>query len=334
MNLLSRTKDQFLDFGEVHYLVDSDYRTQAQGWSRADRTGPLDLYLERANAQFQYVFRTADYSSDAVAIQAANDALIDFRGDVLLFTPGAYSVATALTIDVPDARWLGPRCSHPSVARTSLTAAVANAFAIGAAADRMEFGFMEFIPLTAATMFDLAAVDKLHVHDCFHNADGIGASTDTIFWAPATSAAHLMFDRNYIWVDAAQGPWINCEGITKGLVASDFVIVVEAGTWAAAIDFEGIGDCNFSVGPGIITGGGTALTSLVTAANKTTGTTHGMAVDIKASTVGPAAASLIVGTSPEVDILNCWRAVAADASLLTFTSGGSVTWLSGVPYTG
>jgi len=102
MNLLSRTKDQFLDFGEVHYMVDSDYRTQAQGWSRADRTGPLDLYLARANAQFQYVFRTADYSSDAVAIQAANDALIDFRGDVLLFTPGAYSVATALTIDVRD----------------------------------------------------------------------------------------------------------------------------------------------------------------------------------------------------------------------------------------
>mgnify|MGYP001609971925 CR=1 FL=1 len=219
-NSLSLVRPPVPDFGQVHYMVDSDYRTAAQGWSRSDRTGPLDLYEARKAGPggAQYVFRTGDYTSDSVALQAANDGLIDFRGDALIFTPGAYSLATAITVDVPDARWLGPPVSHPSVARASITAAVANALAIGAAADRMEFGYLEFIPLTAATMFDLAAVDKLHVHDCFHNADGIGASTGTIFWAPATSAQHLFFNRSYVWVDAAQGPWINCEGIAKGVI--------------------------------------------------------------------------------------------------------------------
>ena len=332
---LQQVRDLFHDFGEVHYMVDSDYRTIAQGWSRADRTGPLDLYLQRANAQLNYVFRTGDYGTDALAVQAGIDAMIDFRGDTLLFTPGAYSIATARTIDVPDARWLGPRTSHPVVARASITAAVANALAIGTAADRMEFGHLEFIPLTAGTMFDLAAVDKLHVHDCFHNADGIAASTGTIFWAPATSTQHMFFNRNYVFVDAAQGPWINCEGITKGLIVQDFVIVVEAGTWAVAIDFEGVGDCNFSVGPGIITGNGTALTSLVTVSDKTVNTTHGMVVGIRASTVGPAAGSLAVGVAAaEVDIVDCWRAVATDTAQPTFTSGGAISWESGVPYTG
>ena len=324
-------------FGQTFYMVDSDYRTAAQGWSQADRTGPLDLYEARkaGHGGVQYVYRTEDYTDDTVALQAANDALVDFRGDALIFTPGAYSLVAAVTVDVPDARWLGPFVSHPTVARASITATVANQLAIGATADRMEFGYLEFIPLTAATMFDLAAVDKLHVHDCFHNADGIAASTATIFWAPATSVQHMMFERNYVWIDAAQGPWINCEGITKGLVVNDFVIVVEAGTWAAAIDFEGIGACNFSVGPGIITGNGTALTSLVTVADKTVDTTHGMVVGIRASTVGPAAGSLAVGTAAaEVDIVDCWRAVATDTAQPTFTSGGNISWESGVPYTG
>ena len=337
MNLLSRTKDSFLDFGEVHYMVDSDYRTIAQGWSRADRTGPLDLYLQRANAQLSYVFRTGDYGSDALALQAAIDAQVDFRGDVLLFTPGAYSIATARTIDVPDARWLGPRCSDPRIARASLTnAAVANVFAIGAAADRMEIGFLELLPVTAQTMFDVAAVDKLHVHDVSYDSDGVGASTSTIGFQIAANAEHMLFENLYIWNDAAQGPVVNCAGAFKGLTFRDFEIYLEAGTWAAALDFEGVGTVSFNVGPGLITGtDGAALTSLITMADKTVNTGHGVVHGIRSSTAGPASTALAVPVlAAEISIVDCWRAVDTDAAQPTFTSGGAISWESGVPFTG
>ena len=335
---LQQVRDSFLDFGEVHYMVDSDYRTIAQGWSRADRTGPLDLYLQRSNAQLQYVFRTADYASDALALQAAIDAQVDFRGDVLLFTPGAYSIATARTIDVPDARWLGPRCSAPEVARASLTnAAVASIFAIGAAADRMEIGFLELIPVTAQTMFSVAAIDKLHVHHIFVNMDGVAASTATIPFQIAASAQFMLFENTLVWCDAAQGPWINCAGALKGLTVKDFRLVQEAGTWAAVIDFEGTGAVSFDIGPGSISGtGGASITSLITAADKTQDTSHGYVHGIRASVVGPAAGSLAVATglAAELSITDCWRAVDTDAAQPTFTSGGAISWESGVPYTG
>src|SRR3970282_254331 len=125
------------DFGQVYYMVDSDYRTAAQGWSKADRTGPLDLYEARKSSagSGQYVSRTADYTSDAVAIQAAIDAQVDYRGDALLFTSGNYSVATALALNVPDSRWLGRQNRYPTTASATITAAVAAALAIDA--DRM-----------------------------------------------------------------------------------------------------------------------------------------------------------------------------------------------------
>ena len=123
------------DPAQVHYMVDSDFRTIAQGWSRADGTGPMDLYQARNPG---YVYRTTDSATDAVALQAAIDSMVDFRGDALFFTPGAYSIATVRTIDVPDARWLGPKVSHPSLARASITAAVDLVFPPTAAADRMD----------------------------------------------------------------------------------------------------------------------------------------------------------------------------------------------------
>ena len=337
MNLLSRTKDLLLDFGEVHYMVDSDYRTQAQGWSRADRTGPLDLYLQRANAQFQYVFRTADYSSDAAAIQAANDALIDFRGDALLFTPGNYSVATALTIDVPDARWLGPKCSHPTNARSTLTAAVAAAFAPSAAADRMEIGFLQLVPLTAATMFNFGAVAGAHVHDTFYNIDGIGASTATIGFVFATTSEFVTFDRNYVWCDAAQGPWIQAAGILKGLTVRDFEIFQEAGTWATAIDLAGVGATSCNIGPGTISGTAAGVvTTLVTLANKTVDDSNGFVHGVRCSTHGPTAASLVTLTTDAAtfDLADCWLGVVLDQAQPAFTSGAAISWESGVPYTG
>ena len=67
-----------LDFGQVFYLVDTDYRTQAQGWSKADHTGPLDLL----GVTHKNVFYTSglgisnSYATDAAAMQAKLDELI------------------------------------------------------------------------------------------------------------------------------------------------------------------------------------------------------------------------------------------------------------------
>ena len=338
-NSLSLVRPAYPDFGQIHYMVDSDYRTAAQGWSRSDRTGPLDLYEARKAGPggAQYVFRTADYTSDAVALQAANDALIDFRGDTILFTPGAYSIATAQTIDVPDARWLGPPVSHPSIARASLTAAVAAAFAPTAAADRMEIGYLQLVPLTAETMFNFAAVVGLDVHDTFYNADGIVASTATIGFVLATASEFASFRNSYIWCDAAQGPWVQAAGILKGLTINDFQIFQEAGTWATAVDLAGVGAVSFNIGPGSISGTAAGVvTTLVTIANKTVDDSNGFVHGVRCSTHGPAAGSMVTLTTDvaTADITDCWLAVVADAAQPTFTSGGNISWESGVPYTG
>lgn len=312
------------DTGQTFYLVDSDYRTDVQGWSQADNTGPLDLYKERNPGR---VFRTGDYSSDAVCIQAAIDAMVDFRGDTLYFTPGAYSVATALAINVPDARWLGPAVSHPCTARVSLTAAIAAAFAPTAAADRMEIANFEMIPLTAATMWNFGAIRGLHMHHNFYNADGIAANTATIFVVLATTAEFCQFTDSYVWVDGAQGNWIESSGIIKGLTIKDFELYVEAGSWASAINMDGVGASDCNIGPGYVTGGGTALTALVTIADKTKDTTHGMVHDIVCSTVGPAATALITttGADAELDMGNCWL-IRADATALAATTSAAIAY--------
>lgn len=324
------------DFGETLYMVDSDFRTIAQGWSRADRTGPLDLYLERNVGR---VFRTGDYATDAAAIQAAIDEMIDFRGDLLFFTPGAYTVVTARTLDVPDARWLGPPVSHPMQARATLTQTLAGngALALGAAADRMEFGYLRFVPITAQTFLTTAnATDGLHIHDIFYDADGIAASTATIFLETTATPRNMLLEGFYIFCDAAQGPLVNHLGAVNGFTFRDFQIFQEAGTWAAVIDFEGAGVVMWDIGPGSISGtGGAAITSLVTQADKTQATSHGKVWGVRASTVGPAAGSLAVaaGVAAEVDILDCWRAVATD-TIPPAHNAVSTDTQCGTPYTG
>mgnify|MGYP001339298615 CR=1 FL=1 len=313
------------DIGQTFYVVDANYRTIAQGWSNGDRTGPLDLWSERGRG---YVFRCGaggEHATDSVGIQAAIDAMVDFRGDALFFTPGSYSLATALAVNVPDARWLGPLVSHPVLARTSITAAVAAAIAPTAAADRMEVAFLQFIPMTAQTMWNCGALSGLHMHDCFYNADGIAASTSTIFVILATTAEFCQFTRSYVWVDAAQGPWVNSAGIIKGLTVQDFEIYLEAGTWASAINLDGVGASDCHIGPGFVTGGGTALTTLVTIADKTKDTTHGMIHDITCSTVGPAANAMVAttGADAEIDMGNCWL-MRADATALAATTSAAI----------
>src|SRR3990170_3439982 len=101
------------DIGQYFYMVDSNYRTAAQGWSRADGTGPLDLWQARQPHGDQRVFYTPEtgnhgttYASQAAALQAANDAFIDLRGDPLSPPPKNYNIAFVVVVALPYPRWL------------------------------------------------------------------------------------------------------------------------------------------------------------------------------------------------------------------------------------
>src|ERR1044071_587949 len=107
---LKRLADNFPDFGETFYVVDTNFRTQAQGWTKADKTGPLDLWEQRNEGHVFYGAGTtvgSAYATDNAAIQAAIDAGVDYRGDKVLLLPGSYSIATALTVDCTGIRILG-----------------------------------------------------------------------------------------------------------------------------------------------------------------------------------------------------------------------------------
>ena len=329
------------EIGQYYYMVDSNFRTAAQGWSRADGTGPLDLYNARNPGQVFYTPETGNpgttYASISAAIQAAIDEMVDFRGDTLFFTPGSYSVATALVINVPDARWLGPKVAHPTLAATVLTNVGASMYAPTAAADRMELAYLQLLPVTAQTMFAFAAVQGFYGHDLFINMDGVSASTSTIPFVFATTSEFINFDRLYIWVDAAQGPAIQATNAIKGLSISNFEIYVEAGSWASAFSLLSTGVAHARVGPGYIGGGGTALTTLVTVADKTTDVEQVFIHGIRSGVVGPAAGALFTATGADAStgsLVDCWRSVAFDTAQPTFTSGANISWECGVPFTG
>lgn len=264
------------DIGQTFYVVDANYRTIAQGWSNGDRTGPLDLWSERNRG---YVYRCGaggEYSTDSAGIQAAIDAMVDFRGDTLFFTPGAYSLAAALTINVPDARWLGPAVSDPRLCRASITDAIGSGCTTTAAADRMEIGFLRFVPLTATTLWNVVAnTDKLHFHHFFYDVNGIAASTSTIFLTGAgTTNDDFTFSDFYALTDAAQGPLLSMVGTYRNLDIVDFEWNHEAGTLATCLLLDNsagdaggpgpvfIGARNRAACRGNIAGGG-AVTNLV-----------------------------------------------------------------------
>lgn len=272
-NLAPSLKDSIYsgvpEIGKIVWLVDSDYRTRAQGWSKSDGTGPLDLLYEKDQG---YIYRTGDYSSDYLAVQAGIDQMVDFRGDTLAFTPGNYSISTALAINVPDARWVGPPVGDPRICRATITAAVANALTTTAAADRMEVGYLKFIPLTAASIWSAVAnTDNLWVHNFYYDTNGIAASTATIFLTGAgTTNDHFKFSNFYALTDGAQGPLLSMTGTYVDLTISDFTWDHEAGTLATCLlldnsagDAGGPGPVLIKNGRGNLAAGATAVTNLV-----------------------------------------------------------------------
>lgn len=213
------------EFGQTFYVLDGDYRTIAQGWSKADGTGPLDMFAARNPG---YVFSAAGPNSaanttDAAAIQAAIDAAVDYRGDTVYLTPGSFSLATSLAINCFDLRIMGPPVTSPVRARVTVTDAVGD-HAISV--DRVEVCNLRFVPLTAQNIFQCAAgADYLHFHDYLYDAIGIAASTSTIFATLAgASNDYCTFERFSQYTDAAQGPHLSVGGAANDLLIQDFVL--------------------------------------------------------------------------------------------------------------
>ena len=238
------------DIGQTFYLVDSNYRTAAQGWSKSDGTGPLELYDERNPG---YVFRTGDYTRDGVCIQAAIDAMVDFRGDTLYYTPGAYSIATtALAVNVPDARWVGSPVSCPMSARATITAAVAAAIGMTGASDRMEFAFLKFIPMTAQSMFAIAdGAEGLHFHNFYYDVTGIATNVATQMVLAAGTMDNSAFTDFVFRTDAAQGPMIELDGLVRSLLIARFQHFHQVGTLAVSLlQVDDAGTTGVTIGPG------------------------------------------------------------------------------------
>jgi hypothetical protein len=265
-------KEDDESFGSTFYVVDSDRRTVAQGWSQADGTGPLDLWTQRNHGR---VFYTSGgpigsaYATDAAAFQGAIDAAVDFRGDKVYLTPGAYSLATAVSIDCPAIRILGPKRGHAKQSVVSVTTAIDKAYTIAAAGDDVEIAYQTLIPLTAKTTFSgTAAGDRGHLHHLFWDATGIATSTGTEFFNGAASQDWLVENCQF-YVDAPQGDaftlasslrwvWQDCDfvvGLTAVAWASVFTFTTSAlGNIARRCYFRGAGGATAAVFTNIFTG--------------------------------------------------------------------------------
>ena len=259
------------DIGQTYYVVDSDFRTQAQGWTRPDRTGPLDLLEARRPGAggIQYVYRTGDYTTDRACLQDANDNMVDFRGDAMFFCPGNLSIATtAVTVDVPGARWLGRPVAHPAQAYTTITDAVGSGMALSAVADDMEIAFLRFVPLTATVNVNVTgAANGGYVHHCFWDSLGIAASTATGFMNFAGAAQNWWIDNMYWLTDGAQGPLIAVNGAVNFMEISNFRHYHSAGTLVSSLlDILAAGASGFRIrnGTGTIAGTTAAVTNLMT----------------------------------------------------------------------
>jgi hypothetical protein len=306
----AKLSGSYPDIGQTFYLVDGNYRTSAQGWGKADRTGPLDLWSERNPG---YVYRTTDYTSDSVAIQAAIDAQVDFRGDALYYTPGAYAVATALAVNVPDARWLGSPVGTAQCARASITATVAAAIAITAAADRMEVAFLRFVPLTTSHIVAIAdGANFQHWHHFFYDANGVAADLGTqMFLIDGTWDDTVLEDFTFS-TDAAQGPLIELDGSVTNLTIQRFMHLHNAGTLACSLlSMDGLGTTSVVIGPGHgQIGGGGIVTGLVNHGNMTENATNATIRQFTGSVGYATNATLIPAASAaaEVDFVDSWLA--------------------------
>lgn len=308
------------DIGRTLYVVDSDFRTAAQLWSNSDRNGPLDLFAQRNSNQVFYTpggTTTASGGTDAAAIQAAIDAAVDFRGDKIMYTPGSYSVGVALSLNVPNLRVLGPKSGHAKHARATVTATIASAYSLTAAADDMEIGHHRVIPLTAAKFMDVTAgADRAYLHHLWYDATGVAASTSTEF-CNAAAANDWLIEQCTFYVDAAQGDaftlasplrwvWQDCDfivGLTAVAWASVFTFTTSAlGLIARRCYFRGAGGATAAVFTNIFTGIANVNGQLLVADSLFDGTALATTTDFETG----------FGTATDVEIVTSYQ--SGDAS--------------------
>ena len=303
------------DTGEIFYLVDTNYRTGAQSWSTADHTGPLDLDGERNPGRVFYTAGTGksgNYATDTLAIQAAIDAMVDFRGDALFWTPGAYAPLAAVTVDVNDARWLGRPVRHAGAASATITAGVAAQFTMTTAADRMEIAHLRFVPLTASHIFLIdTGVSQQHWHHFCYDATGIAADGATQMFLVAGTWDNTMLEDFMFITDAAQGPLIELDGTVTGLTIRNFLHQHNAGTITLSLlDVDGAGATGIRIGPGVgQIGADGVVTDLVDLADLTN--TNGVTIQEFTGSTGYATAGSLVtvaGTTAEANLVNCYIA--------------------------
>lgn len=298
------------DIGQTYYMVDSDYRTAAQGWSRADATGPLDLFTERLPG---FVFRTGDHASDTVAMQAAIDAMIDFRGDVLYFTPGAYVASAATSVDVPDARWLGsPVGGLGSSARALITASASGALDMTAAADRMEVGFLRFVNPDSGHVWDVATgAANPYWHTFCWDEEGTTANAANQLLLVAGTWDKGLFE-NFCWyTGGVTGPMVEFDGTVTHFSFSNFEHIHAATGLLpiALLDIDGVGSTGISIGPGKGTVGAAGTVTAIVDIVDMTATSTNVSVRDTVNSVGYGAAATYVTTAGgvnDIDLCNCW----------------------------
>ncbi len=322
------------DIGQVYYLVDSDYRTVAQGWSKLDGTGPLDLWQEKHPGQVFYcgagsaLAGSNVYATDSLGIQAGIDSMVDYRGDSLYFTPGSYAPATALVQDVHDSRWMGSPVSHPVSARATITAGVAACVGVSAI-NRFEMCYLVWLPLTASHIFAVAdGAAYLHFHDFKYSTIGIAANTATQFILAAGTMNNSVFENFYLLTDAGQGPMIELDGSVTGLILKNFEHMHTVGTLdISLLDVDGAGSTCITVGPGHGQIGGAAgvVTTLVDHANMTVDTTNITIKEFTGSLGYCTNATLIpaAGAAAEADYISNWLAATGGGAGRTAYIGTS-----------
>ena len=318
-SLQARINGNYPDIGQVFYLVDANYRTSAQGWSRSDGTGPLDLWAERNDG---YVFRTTDssYANDAACIQDAINAMVDYRGDTLLFTPGNYSVGTILAMNVANARYLGPPVAHARRAAAIFTDTVGDHVLSGG---DVEVAFLKFIPLTATSLFQIAAGGGCWFHHFYYDADGVAASTSTEFLNASAALADWTIEDFAVRVDAAQGDFCTLVSPQRWLVQRGH-FWVEGGTWASVFTFSttpigNLFDQLWFNG----SGASSAYTNLITGVANSDMQLMATRVYVNGTALATATAiETTFGTTGDIDIADCVQ--TGDAT----TEGGTLITLA------
>ena len=315
------------EIGQYYYMVDSNFRTGAQGWSRADGTGPLDLWQAREPGGDTRVYYTPEtgnqgttYASQVASFNAARDAMIDFRGDTLFITPGAYTIGAASTWDVPYATIRGAECRassrfgcSPRVRNTSITMGVAGGWTCGASADGLEVAYLRFVPTTAtACVLVNAAADGMHWHDFLWDAEGVATSASTEMFNFTTAVSKYLQVSNFTWmVDAPQGPVFNVDIGAQFWEISHFlnICALTVGTYVTSlIDYsaDGIDGVLLHDGRGFISvAGAGAVTQLLNGAAQT-GTSVISVMDFYGGVGYSTATGLIAGTAGDADLSRCF----------------------------